>query len=254
MESRIYEKKVNIDTEHTRMFYDQRARHFDEMECPYTTVLLGDQDPSLAERYNKFEKEYIFPKLYITSESNIIDIGCGIGRWAESVIPFCSCYTGTDFSSEMIATAQKRCSNLLPELTNYSFKEMSFQETVNSNIDLLGGPFDRMLVCGVCMYINDEDLESAFIRINDILCDNCRIYFTETIALKSRLTLDSHHSEALKTTYDVIYRSSEDYLKLYDHLVEKGFRIIESDFLPHMNKNESFRETDRWYVIMERQR
>jgi len=41
-----------------------------------------------------------------------LDIGCGIGRWAENIIDHCGEYIGTDFSDEMIKQAGER--ELLP--------------------------------------------------------------------------------------------------------------------------------------------
>ena len=44
-ETRIYEKKLDINTRNTQAFYNQRAKQLESMECPYTAVLLGDQNP-----------------------------------------------------------------------------------------------------------------------------------------------------------------------------------------------------------------
>ena len=253
MNTRVYTEKTDINGDNTRSFYNERAKRWKDMECPYTLVLLGDQDPSLAEKYNRFEKESILPKIRIDSDSTVLDIGCGMGRWAESLIPICGQYVGTDFSDAIIDVAKSRCAEL-PNAENSDFKCMSFQKTVSTDInDLTGGKkINRLLVCGVEMYINDNDLLSGMKSLMNLLDDKCVIYFTETVAIKTRLTLDSHPSEALKTTYDAIYRTPDEYLEIYNILIDKGFRIVEKDFLPHINNDEKFSETDRWYVILER--
>ena len=65
------------------------------MANPYVSVLLGDQNPEYALAWNTFEKENILPKMDINDTCNVLDIGCGIGRWAEVLIPR-SGYDGGD--------------------------------------------------------------------------------------------------------------------------------------------------------------
>ena len=79
---------------------------------PYTAVLLGDQDPNMAQQWNVFEKKVVLPQLEIDHNSKILDIGCGIGRWGETVIPLSDYYVGVDFSKEMVKVAL-----LIPTIT-----------------------------------------------------------------------------------------------------------------------------------------
>ena len=48
MKERVYGEKINIDTENTISFYNQRAKTVKNREQEYTTVLLGDQDPEMG--------------------------------------------------------------------------------------------------------------------------------------------------------------------------------------------------------------
>jgi SAM-dependent methyltransferase len=45
----------------------------------------------------------------ITSESDVLDIGCGIGRLLVALAPEVSSVTGVDVSAEMVKVARKRC-------------------------------------------------------------------------------------------------------------------------------------------------
>ena len=246
--NRIYSEKVEIKTEHTKDFYNSRAKALENLECPYTAVLLGDQNPKYAEQWNIFEKEYILPMLKINS-SKLIDIGCGIGRWAETVIPLCEYYLGTDFSEEMINTAKGR--NNFAE-KKYDFIVSSFQDVTKNFQAITRIKFDRVIIGGVCMYINDADLSICYNNLLDLLDEHCIMYFTETVAVETRLTLDECPSEALKTNYDVIYRTPSEYNEYYKIFLDNGFKITKQDYLPHLNSENSFKETDRWYTILER--
>lgn len=241
---RIYSKKVEISVESTRNFYDNRARGIESMENPYMAVLLGDQAPDHALKWNQFEKEWILPQLCIDRESTVLDIGCGIGRWAEQVAPLCGEYIGADFSPEMVKIASQRI-----DQANCSFLNLSFQEAVHH---AFGRRFNRVFICGVCMYINGGELEACFDGLLQLLDEHCVMYLTETVALATRLTLDELPSAALKTDYSVIYRTPDEYRAYYQTLENAGFRAVQQDFLPHLNNEKGFEETDRWYTIFER--
>ncbi len=246
---RVYGENVDINTENTKAFYDRRALAIARMQNAYTAVLLGDQDPAHAEKWNAFEKEHILPLLNINDHSSVLDIGCGIGRWAESIIPRCCYYYGADFSSEMIKIAKER-NNVTGR--HYDFVVSSFQEVVNTPVDNFPRKFDRLIVAGVCMYINDTDLEQCFEKILNIMDTHAIVYLTETVAIQKRLTLDAFYSSALKTNYDVIYRTPDEYSMYYKFLTESGFTITRQTFLPRYNEEQEYRETDRWYTILER--
>lgn len=248
-EHRIYEKRHDINTKNTQNFYNQRARAVDTMNNPYVAVLLGDQNPQHAMDWNTFEKEHILEQLKIDKNSRVLDIGCGIGRWAETVIPMAGYYLGADFSEEMIKTAVKRCNY---EKAEYDFIVASFQEVVQRKHEKLQQKFNRVIIGGVCMYINDNELKICMENLAPLLEDECIMYLTETVAVEQRLTLDECPSEALKTTYDVIYRTPTEYNIYYENMKDAGFEIVKQEYLPHLNNEKGFSETDRWYTIFKR--
>ena len=246
---RIYGEKVDIDTENTEKLYNARAKRIHEMACPYTAVLLGDQNPEYAEDWNRIEKELVLPKLKVTEKSYVADFGCGIGRWAESIIPICRKYTGIDFSSGMIGIAEERCAGFQGK--NYQFVCNSFQQFIDS-YDEKNGKIDVVIMSYVCMYINDSDLRKYFEKLLALLADNCTIYFLDTVGLEERLTLKEIYSQALKSEYDALYRTVDEYAKLHEIFCQNGFDEIVSGFMPKLNSEEAYKETDRYYSILQR--
>lgn len=247
--TRIYGQKITINPDNTRNFYNNRAKAIKDMDNPYVSVLLGDQNPEYALAWNTFEKENILPKMDINNTCNVLDIGCGMGRWAEALIPISGYYCGTDMSSEMIKCARER--NHYPE-REYDFLNYGFEEFCRLPLDQLPCRFNRLWVCGVMMYINDDVLIKGMGQLLDKMEEHAKVYFTETIAVSERLTLDQFYSEALKADYDVIYRTEKEYNHIYETWIEAGFKIIEQGMLPHLNKEKEYSETDRWYTILER--
>lgn len=248
-EKRIYGKKVDINTEHTKDFYNKRAKAMAEMKNPYVAVLLGDQNPEYALAWDKFEKEQILPKMHVNESSKVLDIGCGMGRWAEVLIPLAGYYCGTDMSSEMIKRAAER--NVYPD-KKYDFMNYRFEDFCALDAGSLSCKFDRLWICGVMMYVNDEGVQEGLKQLLSKMDEHARVYFTETIAVQERLTLDEFYSDALKADYDVIYRTADEYNRFYQTWLDAGFQIVEQDMLPHLNKEKEYSETDRWYTILER--
>lgn len=248
-ETRIYGRNVEIRTENTKSFYDSRAKAMRNMANPYVSVLLGDQNPEYALMWDKFEKENILPRMEINRTCRVLDIGCGMGRWAEALIPISGYYCGTDVSTEMVKRAKER--NRYPE-RRYDFLEYGFGEFCALPKESLPCRFNRLWICGVMMYINDETVINGMSRLLDKMDVRARAYLTETIAVKERLTLDGFYSEALKADYDVIYRTEGEYNQIYGSWLEAGFRVAEQGMLPHLNKEKEYSETERWYTILER--
>lgn len=246
---RIYGEKININSDNTKDFYNNRARAIQDMPNPYVSVLLGDQNPEYALVWDSYEKENILPKMQIDEHSKVLDIGCGMGRWAETLIPISGYYCGTDLSSEMIKCAAER--NHFPERT-YDFLNYGFEEFCALSESELPCQFNRLWICGIMMYINDDALSIGMEQLLKKLDNHTKVYLTETIALEERLTLNQFYSEALKTDYDVIYRTEKEYNQVYQSWLNAGFQIVEQGLLPHLNKEKEYSETDRWYTILER--
>lgn len=247
--NRIYSEIVDIDTEHTREFYNRRAKLSDSMKCPYTAVLLGDQSADRAAQWDQYEKRFLLSKLAFSPADSVLDIGCGMGRLAESLIPLCGHYTGVDFSPEMVKLAKRRCGSA--EGRHFEFVHASFEE-IAEHPERFGRSYTKLVIAGVCMYINDSQLEKCFHGVLRLLERNCTLYIEDTVAVQTRLTLDDIASSALKSNYDAIYRTPAEYNAFYRIFQENGFRIMEQDFFPNFDGDAGFQETDHYYTILSR--
>lgn len=108
MSNRIYGTRTDINEQEVRDFYNKRAALASSMKNPLSAVVNGEQNPEQADTRSRFDREYIVPRLDLTQNSAVLDIGCGMGRFAEMVLPLCGRYLGADFAPEMIAAAEKR--------------------------------------------------------------------------------------------------------------------------------------------------
>ena len=102
MNNRVYNDKVNVDDKSIKAFFNNRAKRFAAGEVDqYTSVVLGDNKSDYGKEWHEFEKKQVEKHLNLGLDKKVLDIGCGIGRWAENIIDHCGEYIGTDFSDEM---------------------------------------------------------------------------------------------------------------------------------------------------------
>ncbi len=147
----------------------------------------------------------------------------------------------------MIQKAGNRCANL--GTSNYDFVAMSFQELMEKPKDFFKCKFDHVIMVEVCMYINDSALRECFEKLEHLLDRHCVIYFCESVAEETRLTLDQFFSDSLKTKYSSIYRTPNEYNEYYKLLTCNGFKVIEQAYMPSAKQ---FAETNNWYTLIER--
>lgn len=242
MAGRVYGEKVSIDTKGTVSFYDQRAKTIKNREQEYTTVLLGDQDPEYAVKWDEYEKGFILPKLGLNRNKVILDLGCGMGRMADAVSDQCKEYYGVDFSSEMIAVAKQNSRN-----RNCHFYTMSIVDALSSS-QITARQYDVVLMAGVSMYINEDELMETYRLLSRLANPGTLFYFEESVGKKERLTLDHIWSENLKDYYGAIYRTREEYKSLIRECM-KGAEFVEEGYMNFLDKKEQS-ETSHWYALL----
>lgn len=224
MSNRIYGTRTDINEQEVRDFYNKRAALASSMKNPLSAVVNGEQNPEQADTRSRFDREYIVPRLDLTANSAVLDIGCGMGRFAEMVLPLCGRYLGADFAPEMIAAAEKRTAAYSDQA---KYVCASFSELMSKPDSFFGGKFDCVIMLGVCMYINDTEL---------VKC----------------LTLDQIHSDQLDSDYSAIYRTAEEYVKLYSIFTKQGFHFAEQAYFPPEINGTRYNDSDRWYAILKR--
>ena len=245
---RIYGEITAISEANVKEFYDQRAKRLAELG-PYTTVLLGDQRPEYAEQWNRFEKSFVLPRLKLGKRCRVLDIGCGVGRWAEEIAPLVGAYIGTDLSSGMIAAAAQR----FRDVPNVRFINSSFQEIFRER-EICRFRYDSVIITGVLMYMCDDEIRKCMDGLSALLKEDAVVYVEESVGKRDgeRLTLNHIWSENLKANYDAVYRTREEYLDLFSPLLEKT-DVLEEDYLEGLDKQE-LSETSHWYAFLKKRR
>ncbi|MDR1230218.1 MAG: methyltransferase domain-containing protein [Spirochaetaceae bacterium] len=228
---RIYGEKTDIDSDRVKAFWDNNARKSSSLK----SVLLGyDFGENSADLHNQKEAKIVLDFIG-DGKKTILDIGCGIGRWAHNLEAAIQEYDGIDFSEEFIKTA------------NHHFKDVDkikFYSMSATNIDKtkLREKYDVVIVSEVSMYINDDELDTLYRYINEFTNSGSLLYLQDTTSLlETRLTLKDFDSKELQTKYNVIYRTRDEYETLFKKYLPE-FKIGEKGTALLLDKKSGARE------------
>lgn len=235
MQTRVYTDKIEIDNNSTKEFWENRANNINNLQ----TVLLGSDKTGIEQNTrNEHEKLIVESVVKQIKNPRILDIGCGIGRWAENLINQFDSYTGVDFSEGFINFASEK-------FANYSNIKFYNNSILNLDKEILNSKFNFIICTGVLMYVNDSnifDILKAFRRVTPEY-----VYIQESISLMdARLTLNKFESKDLQTNYNAIYRTRQEY---EEYFKTNKFDIIKTDLLLD-NKSGAREETNAQYWIL----
>lgn len=243
---RIKKQLADISPEKVRAFYDSRAQSYNGANLNNVTM-LQDKNPELSEKRSRAEISKLLPKLKVDSESCILDFGCGSGRWLDALPECIMKYRGIDFSAGLVELAR----------TNYKRNNAEFftGSVLEADRILAGelGTFNRVLMIGFLMYMNDSDIMTLLRGLPALISDSALICVKASIALEERLTLKDFYSEELRSEYESIYRTRNEYMKIFEAaLIPEGFRVTDEGALYDDESLNNRKETTQYYFILER--
>jgi 2-polyprenyl-3-methyl-5-hydroxy-6-metoxy-1,4-benzoquinol methylase len=242
--NRILGTKIEIDSKSVSDFFENRVKAFNP-EHPLTAVLYQDSNPSIAESRDAYEKKITLPLLELSGKENMLDIGCGIGRWAEVLKGDLHNYCGIDFCSGLVDLAKKSCI-----ARNVKFLVAGAEDVASKQVSD-EGPFNRFIISGLMIYLNERQIIKMLQGICSVAYKDAQIYIREPLAVSERLTLDKFWSEELFSNYSAIYRTQQELRDLIK-LVFGEKRVKEFEFNP-VYAEESLnnrKETRQYYTVI----
>jgi cyclopropane fatty-acyl-phospholipid synthase-like methyltransferase len=243
---RIHKTKTAINSEAVADFFNDRAKRFDPAK-PLVSVIYQDRNPELAEARDRHEKELIVPQLELKPLDRVLDVGCGIGRWADALRGKIARYHGTDLAHGLTNIARDR----FGDSHAFTFQTLTAQESTASRLTYKG-PFDLVIVTGLFIYLNDDECLQVLAQLGELAAPQARILLREPIAVGERLTLQNIWSEELQYHYSAIYRPLTEYESMITKTLKQlGFYIAASNrlFPPELANRQ---DTTQHYLILRR--
>jgi SAM-dependent methyltransferase len=236
---------VAIDKDSVKQFFEQRAKKA-EVVGQLSAVIYQDKNPALAVERDRAEKALLIDKIMLKPGLRVLDLGCGNGRWAGELLKFGCIYYGVDGSAGLIAQAQTKYADE---------KHASFRVVCAERISaaVIGAGFERILIFGLLIYLNDEDLVRLAASLPDIAGEDCRLVVREPVGIEARLTITDHFSTDMDQVYNAIYRTEAEILEMFAPLFDHGFRLVgRGDVYEDHSLNNRVETKQRW-MIFERQ-
>jgi len=246
MTNRILNERIDIDEGAVTAFFEDRVTRYDAAH-PLVSVIYQDSNPELAKARDEHEKRVVLPLLVLSPALSVLDIGCGIGRWADALVGKVGRYHGTDLIQGLIDIAAKRFSNS----PTFSFQALKAQDNYPERLTV-APPFDLIIVTGLFTYLNDADCDNVLSNILRCCAPKARIFLREPVGLEQRLTLKDIWSEELQHSYSAIYRTADEYLSMISAgLGTQGFSVVRSAPL-FPSELSNHKETTQHYFILDR--
>lgn len=219
---RITGEKADINYDQVADFFEHRGEG-KILGNRYNYVLFQDDNPELALKRHQQETEKISKKLDVRKGQRVLDIGCGVGRWGEYLLEKGCHYVGIDGSHKMISLAMEN----LKEYPDKNLRTAFFQDLMDA-LEKMGEtePYDYIFVCGVFMYLNEDDFKTALKNVHRLCGEHVFLYFKESMAKEERLTLNGIYSDSLTQTYSAIYRSVEEYREYFMEEFGGDFHVV----------------------------
>ncbi|GAB48121.1 class I SAM-dependent methyltransferase [Mobilicoccus pelagius] len=237
---RISGEAVELDPSHVRSFFTNRETRL-ATDHPLTAVLYQDHDPTLAEARDRAEKDRLLCMIDAGPHDRVLDVACGVGRWATPLIDRGAAYRGIDFAEGLLAAARESEPRGVFDVADVS-------NLTEADVRERGAP-TKVLVCGALIYLNDDVVRNLASALASGAAAACRVVLREPTALVERLTLDGIYSAEMQTEYSAIYRTADELLDLFgDAFVSRGFRLAAQDDLYEAALNNRAETRQRFYV------
>ena len=154
------------------------------------------------EDYRRLQEETALNELIdVKSLHNVLEVGCGGGRWCFYFADSAEHVTGIDISDKMIAL----CKNIADEkqVHNVDFMAIDFLSLPEDN------KYDLVYFSGVLQYIDDDTISKMLSKLGRLLQEHGVVLSRDTVQEKQRIKKTGD--------YPVIYRTLQEYENLFNN-------------------------------------
>lgn len=194
-----------IDSDKNIAFWDAAAEKSNDKNKNFAGMLMEGHEFEAAYRC-RAEQKHILNIYPLTSETRILEVGSGGGRWGFFFADKVCGYIGLDISRKMVEIAES--DRIRRDLSNIRFECCDFLEFTCDE------KFDLVYFSGVLQYMDDPVVKQCIAKASEILSETGLIISRDTIQTTKRVEKASD--------YPVIYRTSAEYKEIFE---SKGYDL-----------------------------
>lgn len=203
-----------IDYQKVKDTFEHIAGHNRQADLTLTATSCPDDPPGFLAYRDRTQKRHLFKVLKFNREWQILDMGCGAGRWSFAFARKSKYVIGIDNSPALLKIAENQARRL--SISNVKFIESSI-------IDFsCPERFDLIFIGGVLLYINNDELLQLIANSKNLLRPKGKLVLLESISMKERICKSDSYEKHLQTSYSAIYRRADEYKLLFE---QNGFRL-----------------------------
>lgn len=230
---------TNAKTEEDiKAFWEARGDKYKEV--PFESLSNFEENKQALTERIAAEKKLVFSKLSLNKEKAVLDLGSGVGQWAFRFAPLVNKIVAVEFAESQVKIAKQEQAER--KINNIDFIHASAE----SFISVEG--FDIIFISGLVVYLNDSQVGQLILNIKKMLKPQGVLFLREpSSVIEKRYEIIDQYSEALKTNYSAIYRTSMEINSLFKN---QGFKSLEDgQFFPEESSLNKFPETRLRYYI-----
>lgn len=222
-------------------FWEMRGKKYQEVS--FESIANLEESPEFLHLKIALETEKILPKLELSPNKRVLDLGAGCGQWSFRFSPYVKEVVAVEYAKAMCAIGTHEAS--IRNITNVNF--------INSSAELYSSdtPFDLVFISGLFVYLTDEQVHALLHNLKNLVAPDGMLFIRDgTSILEKRYWINEKYSEVLKTNYSAIYRTKEEYIHIFQHA---GFSLQQEEQMFEegcpLNK---YPETRLWYYLFSR--
>ena len=179
-----------------------------------------------------YEKKRLESIIKYNPKWNLVDLGGGVGLWAEYFSEHINKVTLVEREEKFIELAKQKINNKNIEIIHSDV--VDFNANKNS--------FDVVFISGVTLYLDDEYLLLLMKKVKNYLKPNGIFIHRDAYGINQKFLLDSKKSEDLKLDYSAVYRTRQEY---DDVFINKNNlkKVFDEDMYPEETKLNVRKET-----------
>lgn len=200
-------KKISLNSNKIKTFWDSRSRKLKNEKVGFlqSTMLTSDEIEA-DKKWNK-EKSILLDiiKPYFKKDLDMLELGCGIGRWSRVFSEFVNSIDAFDYSESFIDIAREISNK--NNTTNIIYKSRDVANIFPTK------KYDYIVSVALLHYLNEIQYQKVIGLFKNFLNKGGIAILRESFGYKKRFELHGYYSNVLDDEYNAVYRTSDDIIE-----------------------------------------